>query len=263
MLTATLMGTGTSHGVPMLGCDCDVCCSENPKNKRTRTSLLLRSASANVVVDTPVDLRQQLLTANVKRVDAVLYTHAHADHIYGLDDLRAYGHFQDAAIPLYCEANVGKILSSSFSYAFAEMPDGTHEGWRPRVRLETITPGEWNVAGLPVEAIRMQHGPLDTLGYRLGSFAFCTDVNHIPSDSLDRLRGLDDFVIDALRHEPHVTHFSVSEALAVIEEIKPKRAWLTHISHLLDHEETEADLPSHVRMAYDGLTINVKLMPAE
>jgi Metal-dependent hydrolases of the beta-lactamase superfamily I len=258
-LTATLMGTGTSHGVPMLGCDCDVCCSENPKNKRTRTSLLLRNRELTYVIDTPPDLRQQLLQEKVKRVDAVLYTHAHADHIYGMDDLRAYGHFQDAAIPLFCEANVAKVLRESFPYAFAEVPAGTHEGWRPRVKLETIVPGPVEIPGLRVDAIRLKHGGLETLGYRVGSFAFCTDVNRIPEESFAHLENLDDFVIDALRHEPHPTHFSVAEALDVVAKVKPKRAWLTHISHVLEHEETEESLPPHVRVAYDGLTIPIRV----
>lgn len=258
-LTATLMGTGTSHGVPMLGCDCDVCCSENPRNKRTRTSLLLRNRELTYVIDTPPDLRQQLLQEKVKRVDAVLYTHAHADHIYGMDDLRAYGHFQDASIPLFCEANVAKVLRESFPYAFAEVPAGTHEGWRPRVKLETIVPGPVEIPGLKVDAIRLKHGGLETLGYRVGGFAFCTDVNRIPEESFAHLENLDDFVIDALRHEPHPTHFSVAEALDVVAKVKPKRAWLTHISHVLEHEETEESLPPNVRVAYDGLTIPIRI----
>jgi phosphoribosyl 1,2-cyclic phosphate phosphodiesterase len=251
----TLMGTGTSVGVPIIGCECDVCLSDNPRNQRMRTSVLVRAPEGNFVIDTPPELRLQLVRERVKLVRGALFTHGHADHIYGLDDLRIFGHRLKRDIPLWCEPAVEEHLRKAFYYCFEEADAELHKFALPRLSFRSIDEADFPILGLRIRPIRLLHGKLPILGYRIGDVAFCTDVSEIPEASMMQLEELDVLVIDGLREEPHPTHFSVSQSLEVIERVRPRRAFLTHVSHSLEYEATNARLPEHVELAYDGLTI--------
>ena len=250
-----LLGTGTSVGVPMIGCDCPVCTSENPRNNRTRTGAAVRTAQGTFLIDTPPELRIQLLREKIPLVHAALVTHSHADHIFGLDDLRLSGLRLDADIPLYCEESVENQLRQSFNYAFSDAPLNAHRGAIPRLTFERIGTEPFGLLGQTIRPIRLMHGKLPVLGFRINDVAFCTDVSRIPDESWDALAGLDVLVIDALRIKPHPTHFSIDQALAAVDRLKPKLAYFTHVSHYLEYEATNADLPAGVELAYDGLRI--------
>lgn len=253
-LEVVLMGTGTSHGIPMLGCDCEVCRSSNPKNKRTRCSVLIRNRHGQMVIDTPPDLRTQLLRENIPYVHAALFTHAHADHIFGLDDLRLSGHYLDTEIPLHCEPVVEENLARSFAYAFDSSTTPTHKGARPRFRFARIQPGKpFEVLGETITPLRLMHGPLPILGFRIRDFAYCTDLSEIPEETWPLLEGLETLVLGVLRYEYHPTHLNVEQALEVIERIKPQRTYFTHISHALEHVAIGHGLPEGVEPGYDGL----------
>ncbi|QDU82807.1 Phosphoribosyl 1,2-cyclic phosphodiesterase [Polystyrenella longa] len=254
-----LLGTGTSVGVPVAGCDCEVCLSENPKNNHTRSGVYVEAPEGNFVIDTAPELRIQLVRERVQAVHAALFTHGHADHIYGLDDLRIYGHRQDAPVDLYCEEIVEQHLRQSFSYAFDTNSPRPHKFAVPRFEFRSISMEPFTILGLPVQPIRLLHGQLPVLGYRIGNFAFCTDVSEIPEESWPLLEGLDTLIIDALRHSPHPTHFNVDQALEAIRRLKPLQTYLTHISHSLEYEATNAILPEGVEMAYDGLRVNYEV----
>ncbi|MCM2372877.1 MBL fold metallo-hydrolase [Aporhodopirellula aestuarii] len=249
------LGTGTSVGVPSLGCHCDVCTSDDPRNNRTRCAIVVRLPAGNLLIDTPPDLRSQLLREKISLVHAVLFTHEHVDHLYGLDDLRLFPFQLGHAIPLYCEPDVEDRIRRVYDYAFTNRTQ-THPGSRPQLCFERITHDPFEVLGVEATPIPMRHGPhFDVLGFRIGNFAYCTDTNYIPPDSIERLRGVDTLVIDALRYKSHPTHFSVDEALEVIREVKPRSAFLTHICHDLDHGVVEQQLPDGVHLAYDGLRL--------
>jgi phosphoribosyl 1,2-cyclic phosphate phosphodiesterase len=250
-----LLGTGTSVGVPVIGCGCKVCRSDNPRNHRTRTGVLVRAPEGNFVIDTPPELRIQLIREKIDLVHAAVFTHGHADHIFGLDDLRIFGYRLDRSIALYCEEPVETQLRMSFSYAFATPDPDAHHFSIPRLQFERIGTEPFELLGLKVQPIRMMHGKLPVLGFRVGDVAFCTDVSAIPDESWPLLEGLDVLVIDALRDEPHPTHFSLGQAVEVVERVKPKRAYFTHVSHLLDYDITNKRLPEHVELSYDGLRI--------
>lgn len=251
----TLMGTGTSVGVPVIGCDCAVCLSDNPRNHRMRTSVLVTAPEGNFVIDTPPELRLQLVRERVKLVHGALFTHAHADHIYGLDDLRIFGHRLKQNIPLWCEPTVEEHLRKAFYYCFQEPPADSHKFAVPKLSFRSIGLDPFPVLGLNVHPIRLMHGKLPILGFRIGDVAFCTDVSEIPAESIPLLEHLDVLVIDALREEPHPTHFSVSQSLEAIERLGPRRTYLTHVSHSLEYEITNARLPENVELSYDGLKI--------
>jgi phosphoribosyl 1,2-cyclic phosphate phosphodiesterase len=247
------LGTGTSVGVPAIGCGCAVCSSANPRNKRTRCSVILGLPGGNLLIDTSPDLRQQLLREHIGLVHAVLYTHEHADHIFGLDDLRLMQFYLGGPVPLYCEPEVEHRIRKSFDYAFRPA-DGLHKGAIPQLVFRGIGLEPFDVLGTRATPMRLLHGPtVPVLGFRFGNVAYCTDVNAIPPESLERLRGLDVLVLDCLRPEPHATHFGLSEALAVVRELRPRRTLLTHLSHHFDHDATSAALPPGVELAYDGL----------
>lgn len=250
-----LLGTGTSVGVPVVGCECDVCLSANPRNHRTRCGVLVRAPQGNFVIDTPPELRLQLVRERVRLVHAAIYTHSHADHIFGLDDLRICGHRLDQAIPLYCEGAVETQLRTSFNYAFAETPVNSHRYALPRLRFERIGEQAFDLLGVRVQPIRLLHGNLPVLGFRIGRVAYCTDVSHIPDSSWPHLQELDVLVIDALRESPHPTHFSVDQAIEIAARSGARRTYFTHLSHSLDYEATNAKLPAGVELAYDGLRI--------
>lgn len=248
------LGTGTSVGVPAIGCGCAVCTSDNPRNNRTRCSILLGFPGGNLLIDTPPDLRQQLLREDIGVVHAVAYTHEHADHVFGLDDLRLMQFYLGGPIPIYCEATVEARIRKSFDYAFGSA-DHLHVGAVPKLKIQSIGLDPFDVLGQQVVPVRLEHGPrFKVLGFRFGDVAYCTDTNHIPPESMAKLQGLDVLILDCLRREPHTTHFGLDEALAVAAELKPRRTLLTHISHDLDHAMS-ASLPDGVEMAYDGLTV--------
>ena len=257
--TLTLMGTGTSVGVPMVGCDCPVCRSSDPRNRRTRSGVLLRLADGStrrhVVIDTAPELRLQLLRENVPHVDAALFTHAHADHIMGLDDLRICSLRAKDSLPLYAEENVAESLRRTFPYAFAAPPAGAHSGAVPQYEFRPLSLDPIDLFGTAIRPLRLWHGTLAVLGFRIGSVAFCTDCSRVDESAWDALAGSETLILDALRDESHPTHFNVEQALEVIDRVAPKQAYLTHISHDLDHGELLRRLPDGVRPAYDGLTV--------
>jgi phosphoribosyl 1,2-cyclic phosphate phosphodiesterase len=250
-----LLGTGTSVGVPAIGCGCDVCRSGNPKNRRTRCSAILGLPGGNLLIDTAPDLRQQLLREGIGIVHAVLYTHEHADHIFGLDDLRLMQFYLGGAVPLYCEANVEERIRKSFDYAFSS-PDNLHRGAVPQLRFHSISTEPFEFLGARVTPIRLQHGPrFKVLGFRFGNVAYCTDVNAIPPESMEKLTSLDCLVLDALRPKGHATHFSLDEAIRIARELAPRQTYFTHMSHELEHEATNATLPNGMALAFDGQRI--------
>ena len=255
-----LLGTGTSVGVPALGCDCDVCTSENPRNNRTRCSIAIRSAAGTILIDTAPDMRTQLLRENIPLVHAVVYTHEHADHLFGLDDLRLFPFRLGTPVPLFCETNVEARIRKSYDYAFTER-EQTHPGATPQLVFETINESDpFTVLDVEFQPLRLSHGPhFDVLGFRIGDFAYCTDTNLIPPTSLERLAGVDTLVIDALRKKPHPTHFSVGEACEIAQRLQPRQTFLTHVCHDLEHEETNASLPAGIELAYDGLRLTINL----
>jgi len=250
-----ILGSGTSHGVPMIGCTCDVCLSDDPRNRRMRSGALIEAPEGNILIDTSPELRIQLLREQVRLVHAAIYTHSHADHLFGLDDLRLFGHYLGGPVSLYCEAKVEHQIRQAYSYAFDDSGDRLHPGAVPQLTLHRIHLEPFELCGATITPIRLLHGSLPVLGFRIGNVAFCTDVSSIPEESWELLEGLDVLVLDALREKPHATHFSVGEALEVIARVRPRQAYLTHISHTLDHAKTNATLPERVEMAYDGLRI--------
>jgi phosphoribosyl 1,2-cyclic phosphate phosphodiesterase len=250
-----LLGTGTSVGVPVIGCRCPVCTSTNPRNQRMRTGVLVHAPGGDFVIDTPPELRLQLVRERVDVVHAAVYTHSHADHIFGLDDLRICGYRLDRNIRLYCEEIVERQIRAAFSYAFENPDPELHHFAVPKLAFERIGTEPFEVLGLTLRPIRLMHGKLPILGFRINDFAYCTDVSRIPDESWPLLEGLDTLVIDALREQPHPTHFGVGQALEVIERVKPKRAYFTHVSHTLEYEATNARLPENVELAYDGQRI--------
>jgi phosphoribosyl 1,2-cyclic phosphate phosphodiesterase len=250
-----LLGTGTSVGVPAIGCDCSICTSTNPKNNRTRSGAILGLPHGNLLIDTSPDLRHQLLREGIGIVHSVVFTHEHADHLHGLDDLRLFPFVLGHPVPLYCSELVEGRIRSVFDYAF-DRREPTHAAAAPQLQLHRIVSEPFEVLNTMLQPIPMVHGPnCNVLGFRIGNVAYCTDTNFIDASSLALMQGLDCLVLDALRYTPHPTHFSVDEALAVVAQVKPKMTYLTHLSHDLDYELANARLPSHVRLAYDGLRI--------
>jgi len=249
-----ILGCGGSIGVPAIGCKSPVCLSDDPRNFRTRTGVFVPAPEGNFVIDTSPELRIQLVRERVDMVHAAVFTHSHADHLFGLDDLRVCGFRLGRPVPLYCEERVERQIRQSFDYAFRPPPEkGYHSV--PNFRFERIGLDSFETLGLPLVPIRLIHGRLPILGFRIRDVAFCTDTSEIPDESWGRLEGLDVFVIGALRDSPHPTHFNIEQAMAAIERVRPRRAFLTHLSTELDYEETNRRLPGHVRLAHDGLRI--------
>jgi phosphoribosyl 1,2-cyclic phosphate phosphodiesterase len=238
-------------GVPTIACGCAVCRSTDPHDKRTRPSVLFSFGGREVVVDTTPDFRYQALRAGLQRLDAVLYTHAHADHILGLDDIRAFNIKQRVSVPIYASEATLATLRRTFAYIFeTTAPEGSI---LPDVDFHPIT-GPFELFGAQVIPIPAMHGPLPVLGYRIGSMGYLTDFSAIGEESKQLLRGLDHLVLDALRYTPHSMHSTVDQSLALVRELTPKQAWFTHICHDLSHEAANARLPENVRLAYDGLS---------
>ena len=253
------LGTGTSVGVPAIGCDCNVCQSDNPRNNRSRCSVILGLPEGNLLVDTSPDLRSQLLREQIALIHAVAFTHEHADHIFGLDDLRLVPFYTGQPVTLFCEDIVEKRIRHSFDYAFSDIKP-THAGAVPNLEFARIATEPFSVLGATVVPIRLKHGPrFDVLGFRVGNIAYCTDTNHIPDESWPKLQGLDVFVIDALRHDPHITHFSLDEAIEAAERVGAKQTYFTHCSHAFDYDLVNDSLPAGMQLAYDGLSIPLSL----
>lgn len=242
-------------GVPSLGCGCRVCQSQNPRDNRTRPSILIRANGRNILIDTSPDFRQQALRAGLERLDAVLYTHGHADHILGLDDIRPFNMKQHERVPLYANGQTLAILRRTFAYIFDDTPTLSTV---PAVDLREIT-GPFEAAGVGFQPIPARHGNTDVLGFRFGRAAYVTDFSEIPAGSMELLRGLDDLILSALRDTPHPMHSTVAHSLEIVRAVAPRRAWFTHICHDLPHEETNARLPENVRLGYDGLSFEVAL----
>ncbi len=251
-----VLGSGTSTGVPVIGCECPVCRSDDPRNSRTRCSVLLRLPLGNLLIDTSPEMRLQLVRERVGVVHAIAYTHHHVDHLFGLDDARMFPTKLGGPVPIYCEGETEETIRRVFHYAFEERALGFPAGGVPKLAFERIGPGvPFEVLGQSVLPIRLDHGRFKVLGFRVGDLAYCTDVSQIPDESWPLLEGLDTLILDALRVEPHPTHFNLEQALAAIGRLKPRRAYLTHLSHTLDHAATEATLPPRVALAYDGLSL--------
>ena len=247
------MGTGTSTGVPAISCTCAVCRSDDPRNRRTRTSALLTAGTHRILLDCSIDFRQQALREQLTSLDAVLFTHGHADHVFGLDDIRMFNFIQGRPVPVYGNAGTLADLERTFWYVFAPTQRG---GSKPQITLNEIT-GPFDLLGLRVEPFSVMHGRIPILGYRIGPLAYITDGSELPEGTIEALQGLDVLVINALRREPHPTHFHLAAALAAVERIKPRRAFLTHISHDFDHAALAAELPAGVAPAYDGLSLEI------
>lgn len=248
------LGTGTSVGVPVIGCGCDTCTSADPRNNRTRCGLVLGLAGGNLLVDSPPDLRTQLLREKIGIVHAALYTHDHADHVFGLDDLRLFPSTLGHALPVYCETNVEARIRKSFDYAFAAETQN-YAGGVPQIDFHTIATEPFEVLSQRIIPIRLGHGRFRVLGFRFGNVAYCTDTNGIPPESWPLLEGLDVLVLDALRPNPHPTHFSLGEAVDVARKVGAARTYFTHMSHDLEHAATNASLPEGMELGYDGLRI--------
>jgi len=250
-----LLGTGTSVGVPAIGCGCSVCTSDNPKNNRTRSGAILGLPGGNLLFDTSPDLRHQLLREGIAMVNAVVFTHEHADHLHGLDDLRLFPFLLGHPVPLYCTKIVESRIRKAFDYAFLDQ-EHTHPGATPQLQFQTIVDEPFELLGEELQPIPLVHGPkCNVLGFRFGNVAYCTDTNFIADSSLELMQGLDVLVLDSLRFTPHPTHFSVDEALEVVAQLNPAMTYLTHLSHDLDYELTNELLPDNVRLAYDGMRI--------
>ena len=252
-LQITFLGTGTSHGVPVIACDCEVCQSNNPKNKRMRTSIHIKSNQYNLLIDTPPEMRLELIQNNIKNVDSVLMTHAHADHIMGFDDIRALNWFQGKEMPVYGDRKTLKKKKKVFPYVFSDENPG---GGVPQVILKEVEK-ELTFKDLNVKPVPIFHGDNKILAYRINNFAYLTDCSKITETSLKLLNGIEYAAVDALRFEEHPNHMSVDQAVELINKLGLKHGYLTHISHRLDHQKLLDYLPDNVSPAYDGLVINI------
>jgi phosphoribosyl 1,2-cyclic phosphate phosphodiesterase len=246
-----ILGSGTSQGIPMIACDCDVCQSTDPRDRRLRSSILLELNGLNYCIDAGPDFRYQLLREKVKHLEGILFTHEHKDHVAGLDDVRAFNYFSQKPMNIYCSKNVETALHREFHYVFNEK---NYPGI-PKINLIPIDKNPFNLDGIEVIPIEVMHYKLPVLGFRIGSFAYITDAKTVAEEEKNKLKNVDILIINALHKFPHISHFNLEEALAFIDEIKPKKAYLTHISHLFGkHEEILKELPKDVSLLYDGLS---------
>lgn len=252
-ISVTFLGTGTSGGVPMIGCDCHVCTSQNEKDKRLRSSILVQSDTTTLVVDTTPDFRTQMLREHVKKLDAVIYTHLHKDHIAGLDDIKAYNFFQKKPIDIYANEITQNALKKEFSYIFA---DKKYPGV-PSINIHTITNETFLVGDIPVTPILVYHLHMPVLGFRFGKFTYITDANRIDEEEKKKIIGSDTLVLNSLRKAEHISHFSLQEAVTIIRELNIPHGYFTHISHQLGkHEEINNELPRNIQLAWDGLKLS-------
>lgn len=251
-MTVTFLGTGTSQGVPFIGCDCAVCTSDDPKDNRLRTSVWIETPQASLVIDTGPDFRYQMLRAHVRRLDAILFTHSHKDHIAGLDDVRAYNYHQRKAMDVYATDETQQALHREFSYVFDNQ---TYPGV-PLLQLHAIHNQPFSINGLEVIPIYTLHYKLEVLGFRIGPFSYITDANYIAPEELAKLKGSSILVLNALRHEKHISHFTLSEAIDIAKEVGAPQTYFTHMSHQIGlHSAVEQSLPAGMHLAYDGLRL--------
>lgn len=251
-ITISFLGTGTSQGVPIIGCDCEVCVSSDPRDQRLRSSILINYNDKFILIDAGPDFRQQMLKHGTRRLDAILLTHEHNDHLAGLDDVRSFNYLMQKAMPIYAESRVCTAVKDAFKYVFAEKP---YPGI-PQFKLLEIGLDMFEVEGIKIVPIRVWHHKLPVLGFRIGDFAYLTDLNYIDEEEQKKLSGVKVLVVDALRKEEHVSHFNMAEALSLIERVEPEHAYLTHISHDLGTcGAVNSELPDNVQCAYDGLTL--------
>jgi phosphoribosyl 1,2-cyclic phosphate phosphodiesterase len=253
-MRVTFLGTGTSQGVPVIACKCSTCLSEDPKDKRLRSSVLIELEGNTLLIDTGPDFRQQMLRASVESLDAILFTHEHRDHIAGLDDVRAYNFILSRPMDVYGEERVLRALQHTFPYIFAERK---YPGI-PQVDFHTIDNQPFVAGRIAVTPIRALHYRLPVLGFRVGGFAYVTDANYIAPEEIDKIRGIKHFAICALRRKEHISHFNLDQALAVIRDVQPGKAWLTHISHQMGTSmEMEKELPENVSLAWDMMSLEI------
>ena len=253
-LKITVLGSGTSSGVPTIGCSCEVCRSTDPRDTRLRPSILIHHRGHNIVIDTTPDFRAQVLRAGIRRLDAIVYTHGHADHILGLDDVRPFNYHQGGSIPIYASRPAFAVIERVFAYVFDNRDRRTHV---PQLQVNLIDDTPFDVLGLRFEPIPLTHGKDTIFGFRFGSVAYLTDHSEIPESSLERLQGLDVLFLDALRHRSHPTHSTVEASIQTSRRVEPKRTYFTHMCHDLGHAATEASLPPGIFLAYDGLEITL------
>ena len=254
MVRLTFLGTGTSQGVPMIGCDCIICRSADPHDKRLRSSVMIENEDTRLIVDSGPDFRYQMLRAGVKDIDAILLTHEHTDHIMGLDDVRAFNYFCQKSVEVWATERVGAVVRKNFDYAFAENP---YPG-APRITLHNITEQPFKVGNLEVVPIFGRHFTLPVTGFRVGPVAYLTDFNHIEEEELHKLQGVEVLVINALRHTRHISHFTLPEAMEIARKVGAPKTYFTHLSHQIGlHAEEEAKLPEGMHLAYDCLTIEI------
>lgn len=249
-LRLTILGSGTSHGIPMIGCGCAVCTSDDPRDRRTRAGAVFSFDGGSVLIDTPPELRLQCLACAITRIDAIAYTHAHADHVAGLDDVRIFNQMQREALNVYASADTLARVREMFGYAFTDDPD--YPSAKPTLHGVTLT-GPVEVCGQTLIPIPYAHGPTEVLGFRIGDIAYCPDCSHIPDRSLELLTDLDVLVLDALRRRPHPTHLNLEQAVELAARIGARRTVFTHIAHELLHAETQARLPAGMELGWDGL----------
>ncbi len=253
-MKVTFLGTGTSQGVPVIGCTCAVCTSLDYRDKRLRTSILIEIKGKTFVIDTGPDFRQQMLRENVKRLDAVIFTHAHRDHTAGLDDVRAYNFMQGIDMPVYGTTPVLDQLKREYAYAFT----GEYYPGIPRLTLKTIDSQDFFVNDVSITPLQVMHLKLPVLGFRINNFSYITDANLIPHETLEKLAGTEVLVLNALQRESHISHFNLEEAIAMVKKIKPKKAFFTHMSHKLGlHSDISEELPEGIHLAYDGLQLSM------
>jgi phosphoribosyl 1,2-cyclic phosphate phosphodiesterase len=251
----TVLGSGTSSGIPLICCECPVCTSTDPRDQRLRPAIVVSFDDRCILIDTPPDFRTQALRAHLSRVDAVLFTHSHADHIMGLDDLRPFNFKHRARIPIYGAADTIDTIRRVFHYIFDER---SHTTFVPQIDAKVLSGESLELFGQQFQPIPVIHGKVQIYGYRFGNAAYLTDHSEIPDASMEMLQGLDVLFLDALRHHPHPTHSTVATSVETVRLLKPKRAYFTHISHDLGHAATEAELPEGIHIAYDGLEIDVE-----
>lgn len=252
-IRVVILGSGTSHGVPMIGCDCPVCTSGDPRDRRTRPSIVVDYGDRTILIDTAPELRLQCVACGIRRIDAVLFTHAHADHVTGLDDLRRFNWLMQSSLPCYGRADTLEVIRRMFLYAFEDDPD--YPSHKPDLRLLPIEDDALELFGRTIIPVPLMHGPLSVLGYRFGKIAYCTDCNVIPERSFDLLHDLDVLILDGLRRRPHPTHFNLEQAVEAARVIGARRTLFTHIAHELKHEPVNAELPEGMELAYDGQVV--------
>jgi len=258
-MRVTLLGTGSSGGVPFIGCECEVCQSINPKNKRLRVSIYIEVGDTKILVDTSPDMREQTLRAGIKRIDAVLFTHDHSDHTHGIDDLRSFNYLADASIPVYSNTRTTEILKKRFDYAFQPRPEG--KIWtRPSVTPHIIPDepvSQFKVKDVEITAFEQGHGKIKSLGFRIGNFAYSTDADYLSEEAFGALKNLDIWVVDCLRYRPSPTHSHLEHTLEWVARVKPKLAILTHMTHDIDYEKLSTELPPNIVPGYDGMAFEL------